>query len=81
MDHWRTSRITFVICLLAYICLTEGGLLVGNILDEDSLKNTKGGRWDPSVSHMAPLLHEQCKPLLPILRELKELLVRKGYDS
>jgi aflatoxin B1 aldehyde reductase len=51
-----------------------GGLLVGKILDEDSLKNTKGGRWDPSVSHMAPLLHEQCRPLLPILRELKELL-------
>jgi aflatoxin B1 aldehyde reductase len=23
---------------------------------------------------MAPLLHEQCRPLLPILRELKELL-------
>lgn len=51
-----------------------GGLLVGKILDEDSLKNTKGGRWDPSVSHMAPLLHEQCRPLLSILRELKELL-------
>lgn len=58
----------------------RGGLLSGKILDEDSMKNTKGGRWDPSVSHMAPLLHEQCAPLLPILRELKELLVRKGDD-
>ncbi|KAG2368650.1 NADP-dependent oxidoreductase domain-containing protein [Suillus spraguei] len=51
-----------------------GGLLVGKILDEDDLKNAKGGRWDPSVSHLAPLLHEQYGPLLPILRELKELL-------
>ncbi|KAG1746801.1 NADP-dependent oxidoreductase domain-containing protein [Suillus occidentalis] len=54
-------------------CL-QGGLLSGKILDEDSMKNAKGGRWDPSVSHMAPLLHEQCAPLLPILCELKELL-------
>ncbi|KAG2139307.1 NADP-dependent oxidoreductase domain-containing protein [Suillus clintonianus] len=51
-----------------------GGLLVGKILDEDSMKNAKGGRWDPSVSHFAPTLYEQCGPLLPILRELKELL-------
>lgn len=63
----------FGIKFYAYGPLT-GGLLSGKILDEDSMKNAKGGRWDPSVSHMAPLLHEQCAPLLPILRELKELL-------
>jgi len=51
-----------------------GGLLVGKILDEESMKNTTGGRWDPSVSHLAPSLHEQYAPLLPSLRELKELL-------
>jgi aflatoxin B1 aldehyde reductase len=67
-------------CLLDDLHFDRGGLLSGKILDEDSMKNAKGGRWDPSVSHMAPLLHEQCAPLLPILRELKELLVRKGDD-
>ncbi|OJA08030.1 hypothetical protein AZE42_09670 [Rhizopogon vesiculosus] len=51
-----------------------GGLLVGKILDEESMKNTVGGRWDPSVSHLAPILHKQYAPLLPTLRDLKELL-------
>jgi aflatoxin B1 aldehyde reductase len=50
------------------------------MLDEYSLINTKGGVWDPSVSHLAPFLHEKYGPLLPILRELKEQLVRKGDD-
>jgi aflatoxin B1 aldehyde reductase len=58
--------------------LYRGGLLVGKILDEESMKNTTGGRWDPSVSHLAPSLHEQYVPLLSSLRELKELLVRNG---
>lgn len=50
------------------------------IFDVDSLIKTKGGVWDPSVSHLAPLLHKKYGPLLPILRELKELLVRTGDD-
>jgi aflatoxin B1 aldehyde reductase len=50
------------------------------IFDEDSLIKTKGGVWDPSVSHLAPLLHKKYGPLLLILRKSKELLVRKGDD-
>ena len=66
---------------MIYTCFYRGGLLVGRILDQESMKNTTGGRWDPSVSHMAPSLHEQYMPLLPTLRELKELLVRNGTVS
>jgi aflatoxin B1 aldehyde reductase len=50
------------------------------IFDEDSLIKPKGGVWDPSVSHLAPLLHKKYGPLLLILRKSKELLVRKGDD-
>ncbi|KIK36368.1 hypothetical protein CY34DRAFT_811346 [Suillus luteus UH-Slu-Lm8-n1] len=63
----------FGIKFYAYGTLS-GGLLSGMIFDVDSLIKTKGGVWDPSVSHLAPLLHKKYGPLLPILRELKELL-------
>lgn len=63
---------------MAHIRFYRGGLLVGKILDEDSMKNAKGGRWDPSVFPLAPALHERYAPMLPTLRTLKELLVRNG---
>ncbi|KAH7926258.1 Aldo/keto reductase [Leucogyrophana mollusca] len=51
-----------------------GGLLVGKILTREDMENAPGGRWDPKVSHFAPMLHQKFAPMLPTLAKLKDVM-------
>jgi aflatoxin B1 aldehyde reductase len=52
--------------------LCRSGLLTGKILSETDMHTN---RWDPKVSHLAGFLQGKYSSLLPILRELKVVLV------
>lgn len=52
----------------------RSGVLSGRILTEADTK-AAGGRWDPNVSVISEALQKRYMPMLPTLRELKELLV------
>jgi aflatoxin B1 aldehyde reductase len=50
----------------------RSGLLAGKILSEADMQT---GRWDPNVSSIAGFLRAKYSLLIPILRELKVVLV------
>jgi len=62
----------FGIRFYAYSPLASG-VLSGRILTEADTK-AAGGRWDPNVSVISEALQKRYMPMLPTLRELKELL-------
>jgi hypothetical protein len=50
----------------------RSGLLAGKILSEADMQT---GRWDPNVSSIAGFLRAKYSLLIPVMRELKDVLV------
>ncbi|KAH0834803.1 NADP-dependent oxidoreductase domain-containing protein [Lanmaoa asiatica] len=79
----RTIEVELLPCLrhfgirfYAYSPLA-GGALSGRILTEADMK-APGSRWDPSVSVIAEMLRQNYTPMLPVLRELNDLLAKNN---
>jgi len=51
------------------------GLLAGKILSEADMQT---GRWDPNVSSIAGFLRAKYSLLIPVMRELKDVLDKQG---
>jgi len=54
------------------------GLLTGKFLSDADMQSAKGTRWDPNASQFASALQEKYSVLIPLVRELAEVL--KKYD-
>jgi hypothetical protein len=64
------------VCVFAKLYpIPSGGLLVGRNISDDGVVDAPGSRWDPTTSSIAPLFHKLYRPMLPVLKELKDLAV------
>ncbi|KAH7921274.1 Aldo/keto reductase [Leucogyrophana mollusca] len=50
------------------------GVLTGKFPTETEMRSVTGTRWDPKISEFATSLHSKYGPLLPVVRELKDVL-------
>jgi len=55
-----------------------GGVLAGKILSEEDMAAREGGRWDPQACRFAQALRSRYAPMLPAVKELKEVLDKHG---
>jgi aflatoxin B1 aldehyde reductase len=65
---------------LSYIHILSGGLLVGrNISESDGgVIDAPGSRWDLTASSSAPYLNKIYRPVVPVLKQLKDVAVSEA---
>jgi len=65
-------------CFAKLYPILSGGLLAGRNISDDGDVDAPGSRWDPTASSLAPLFYKLYGPVLPVLKELKDVAVSKA---
>lgn len=66
------------VCFANLYPLLSGGLLAGRNISDDGVIDAPGSRWDPTASSIAPLFYRLYGPMLPVLKELKDVAASKA---
>jgi aflatoxin B1 aldehyde reductase len=68
-----------LVCVFAKLYpILSGGLLAGRNISDDGVVDAPGSRWDRTASSIAPLFYKLYGPMLPVLKDLKDVAVSKA---